>query len=65
MKNPKLNPYKHRIAKYLAKIWLNIAAAEEEIRLMEQDGYHDGALEFRKQLAALKLALAGHEEAVD
>ena len=50
MKHFAINPYTRKIANHLAKIWLILASAEEEIRRMEQDGFQADALPFRSKI---------------
>lgn len=61
-KNFIVNPYKRKIANHLAKIWLILASAEEEIRRMEQDGFQADAPPFRNKISRLKHILADIEE---
>lgn len=63
MKNyPDVNFYSFRIAKHFAKIWLALAAVDEEIRRMSEKGFHDDARPFKEKVQQIKNILRDYEE---
>lgn len=63
MKNyPTVNYYQFRIAKHFAKIWLALAAVDEEIRRMTENGFHDDVLAFKEKVQQIKNILRDYEE---